>query len=846
MASNLRYKIILHVRTLKIWTILSISRIKSILNFNRLYKYHVKPTGNDFPQKLNDNELEKVACTIVAKNYLPMALVLRDSFKATNPEWDFKILLCDLFDSQTDIRDILSHCKNELIPISSLLDQLDFDLFDMAIKYNVIELNTAIKPFFLNSLFQKGYKKVVYFDPDILVLDKLDELDHLLDTNSIVLTPHITDPIPEDNKKPNDLDILKAGSFNLGFLGLKRSNDSQQFLLWWQERLSKYCFMQVNEGMHVDQNWVNFVPCFFDSVHVIRNKSYNVAYWNLHERQVSLDENTFYVGNDKLKFFHFSGFQIDDLGSISKHQSRHTLDNYPDLEELFKRYKNLLLRYQVYEFQDKKYSFNKLIPVNIKIPSHLRALYLSLPSSKKRSNYYSQCISLIDYANEKLFVKPDITRLEYEIYKSRNDVKMAFPDIENNLISREHFCHWIQSSGSKEYSMNKVFSNGNDNIRHITERPFGINFFGYFNNIFGVAEIARAVFTPLLYTGTPFLLCPVNTNYHYKLPEGFRDFNHMQKFFSAANPYSINLLMINADQIPNIWKHFGKENFSDTYNIACWFWEIEDFFPFPDAINLVDEIWGFSDFCCNIYKKFASKPVIKITYPFHQSWKTLIPSPEVRRIFDVPDSSVVFIFTFDFHSCFERKNPIGLIKAFLNAFPVGDEDVILIIKSIHAEKFLNEALELHEACKVDNRIRWINQSMTKEEIISLINACDCFVSLHRSEGFGIGLAEAMFLGKSTIATAYGGNIDFMNDENSLLVPYTMIPIEKEFGPYKRGYFWAEPDYNEASKIMKLLSRDKDLRMKIGTKASDDIKTQLNPNKTADEILRRISEINLKK
>jgi glycosyltransferase involved in cell wall biosynthesis len=792
---------------------------------------------------VSNKNSNKVACTIISKNYLPMAFVLGDSFKANNPDWEFKILLCDLFESQEDIQDCLSHSKHEIIPIFSLLNSIDFNLFDMILKYNVIELNTAIKPFFLNSLFLEGYEKVLYFDPDILITDKLFELDNLLDRFDIILTPHITEPIPEDGLKPKELDILLAGSFNLGFIGLKRSSDSQDLVTWWQKRLSEYCYMQVNKGMHVDQNWINFIPCFFDTVHILRSKSYNAAYWNLHERDLKLIGCNYFIDETKLKFFHFSGFQIDNFQSISKHQSRYTLKSRPDVANLFKMYNSLLLQYDAYLFNEKPYAFNSLFPTQEKISPVLRALYQHFPQKNLDENYLLKNISLLHYANEKVFSNPDVSRIWYEIYNQRTDVKTAIPDIENNKINRTQFCRWIQVSGIREHGLSKVFLEPGFESQLLENSRFGINFFGYFNNIFGVAEIGRAVISSLLNTGIALALHPIQSQDHNALSNESYELKKIGKFTCSTNHYSVNLLMVNADQIPHFMRHYGIEKFSNKYNIACWFWEIEGFFPFPESFELVDEIWGFSEFCCNIYKQFTNKPVKKITYPFQPNWGVLQDPLLLRKQLNISEKTVAFIFTFDFHSCFERKNPLGIIDAFTTAF-LNDEDASLIIKSIHAEKYPNDAKILEDACRKDKRIQWIDKAMTKEELISLMNACDCYVSLHRSEGFGIGLAEAMYLGKSTIATAYGGNMDFMYDDNSLLVPFVMTPITHEFGPYKIGCQWAAPDLEKAAVYMKLIYENTELRKQMGEKATNCIRTQLNPKKTAEEIQIRISEIDL--
>ncbi|MEM3846552.1 MAG: hypothetical protein QXU98_12730, partial [Candidatus Parvarchaeota archaeon] len=214
-------------------------------------------------QSSTDNRL--VACTIVSKNYLSQSLTLADSFKKHNPNWDFKILLCDMLEDKDDLNLMLLLNSKDLflIPIYELENYLDMPLLEeMLFKYNVLEINTAIKPFFLEYLLKKGYEKIIYLDPDILILDKFDEIDNLLDKYNIILTPHIRESFPNDGKSQTDLNILLAGIYNLGFIAVNSSEETRKFLKWWQLKLEDGCFVDIHNGMHVDQKWIDLTPIF--------------------------------------------------------------------------------------------------------------------------------------------------------------------------------------------------------------------------------------------------------------------------------------------------------------------------------------------------------------------------------------------------------------------------------------------------------------------------------------------------------------------------------------------------------------------------------------------------------
>ena len=208
-----------------------------------------------------------------------------------------------------------------------------------------MELNTAVKPFFIEYLFKRGnYSKVIYFDPDILILRGLGDLFDILNRYSIVLIPHITSPIPDDGKAQSEIEIMRAGCYNLGFIGLSNYERIKGFLNWWQDRLNKYCFSAPEVGLFVDQKWIDLVPCMYDGVYILKHPGYNVAYWNLHERKIQINNGEYFTNSDPLFFYHFSGIDINNLDMVSKYQNRFKLKDVKNLKGLFENYKDLLIK----------------------------------------------------------------------------------------------------------------------------------------------------------------------------------------------------------------------------------------------------------------------------------------------------------------------------------------------------------------------------------------------------------------------------------------------------------------------------------------------------------------------
>ena len=399
---------------------------------------------------------KNVVYTIVSKNYLPMAAVMIDSFLDHNPGWDCKILLCDNITSE-DEKKYISNIPAEIIPLLSLQDSCEVNLQELCFKYSVVELNTAVKPLFLEYLFSKGYSTVIYLDPDILIFHSFSGIEGLLEHYDIILTPHITTPLPEDGYTQTDHDILCSGAYNLGFLALKNSPEARRLIAWWQKKLENSCYSRVEEGLFTDQKWMDLAPSFCDNLLILKDKTYNVAFWNIHERRVERKGGPWLVNGEPIIFFHFSGIVINDLERISKHQNRYSLHNRPELADLFFTYRELLMDRGLEQFAGKKYWFGYLPGTDIEIPLFLRNFWQEIAEAGIHPYDPEHIPLIIQFANESVLWEPPISRLWMEIYQRRPDVQRAFPNIERSTESREAFINWLQLHGRYEYHLDEVF-----------------------------------------------------------------------------------------------------------------------------------------------------------------------------------------------------------------------------------------------------------------------------------------------------------------------------------------------------------------------------------------------------
>jgi hypothetical protein len=276
-------------------------------------------------------------CTIVARNYLPHARCLTESFLAHHPRGRVFVLLVD--SAAVDLASQLAE-RFTIVPIQALGVPR---LRELAAHYTVTELCTAVKPFFLAHLFgHLDVDTLCYVDPDVFFYHPMDDVFALLGEHDIVLIPHLLDFL-DDDYMPDELHILRCGAYNLGFLGLARCANVNRFLHWWQGKLSSLGGVRLEEGLFVDQRWIDLVPGLFSGVHVLRDVGCNVAYWNINHRHVTRVESQLMVNGAPLRFFHFSGFSVDDPDAISRHQTRFTLRQRPDLAPLFLAYRERLL-----------------------------------------------------------------------------------------------------------------------------------------------------------------------------------------------------------------------------------------------------------------------------------------------------------------------------------------------------------------------------------------------------------------------------------------------------------------------------------------------------------------------
>ena len=837
--------------------------------------------------------------TIVSKNYLHYAINLMNSVATYLPGARRVVALCD----RRDGLDLSAH-PFEVIELEALeIPHLDRLLY----QYTILELNTAIKPFLCDHLFSDpSIDKVIYFDPDIQLFSSGTPLLTALDRDEIILTPHLTRFL-DDDRHPSDLSIVQSGTYNLGFIALRRSEAAKQLLMWWQDKLMRDCVVDIPRGLFTDQKWIDLIPGIFERVRIERHPGWNVAYWNLKHRHIEEHDGTFIVNGEPLFFFHFSGYEVG-AANVSKHQNRFSLVDLPAAtQRLFDIYAHNIKSCGMAEFAVLPYAFATLrsgIPLSTIGRIALRR-DLSWEDSLPDFRTAAGEALIIDFLNEPVDREvPVITRLALACHTQRADLQAAFPDVLR--VNRAAFAEWFRLGARTDFQLDDVFITVAEPTRETLppatiptpaapsvknrlfrtvyrllwsirgrfrplvsrqtrqriskfllrqafetrsamtpvtpsnaaaaspqRHPFGVNLIGYVRAESGVGESSRATLRCLTAMDIPHSIVDFRVGNLSRMGE------NIDEGRQQGLRYAVNLFHINADQMDLAEEVLGEAYFAERYRIGFWAWELE---RFPEewvpAFNHLDEIWVPSTFCQRAIAAKSPVPVVCIPHSISPGGLEL----PARQQFGLRPSSVVFLAMADMFSVPERKNPFGAVEAFARAFNTGEIDAELVVKLSNADGQPENVVRMRELAAGCPGIHFIESYLDRKDLNALVASADCFVSLHRSEGFGLGIAEAMARGKAVVATGWSGNMDFMHPANSLIVSYDLVPLEKDYGPYRRGELWAEPNLDDAAAKMRQVATQPALRNGLGQRARADCQRFLSPEAIGRIVSERLSII----
>lgn len=362
--------------------------------------------------------------------------------------------------------------------------------------------------------------------------------------------------------------------------------------------------------------------------------------------------------------------------------------------------------------------------------------------------------------------------------------------------------------------------------------PMGINEYGMLRADNGLAQGAKLYARALISSGIPYTL--INMDFLEFLPQVDR---RLDQYISRKGKYAVNLIHINADQIEKACYDFPHRLFDDHYNIGVWLWELE---KIPDSwiekMDYFDEIWTPSCFVSNAVRKATDKPVVTIPYGIET------PTENIgRKEFGFRESEFLVLAMYDSNSYVTRKNPNGAVDAFLKAFGNGEKDAALVLKVSNGYP---EELEALKKRLESSGIRYylITERLSKPRLNALIACCDVFISMHRSEGFGLVIAEAMSLRVPVVATGWSSNVEFMPAECTCRVGYRMVPVGDAYQYKEETQMWADPDTDEAAEYLKMLKADPGKANKMAEEAQKYIQQEYSIQACGEKMAKRYAEI----
>ena len=779
--------------------------------------------------------------TICSANYLAYALTLAASVERSAPGARFKIVLADEPPAGLDLDPAV--IRGDTLGVGNY--------YDMAMRYGIVEFNTAIKPFAIEYFFDnRECDEVYYLDPDLYFFRPLTEVYTLFDQGAqMVLTPHITRPV-EDGRTPDDFTFLKTGVFNLGFAAFRHTPEVRAFLRWWARRMVEDCRVDLQNGIFVDQKYLDLAPAFVDRVAVLRHPGYNLAYWNLVQRKLEKAGGDYLVDGEALCFFHFSGVDPDHPERLSKHQGRFATSAAAGapVAELVERYVRALLDNGHKRFAAIPYAYGRLSDGESIMPE-MRLIYgrdrAAQPRSREQA--FAPDYDLYNRLSDRvpLDAETPVTVLMRELWLSREDLRRRF-----DLGTREGrvtYSDWFSVAPAKEHDAPKpVLEPAETTIAAerarqadpATKSPpparlhaYGATVFGFLRAASGVGEAGRRVVRALAETGLPLAAKSLS-------PKTYLDRETAaDPFIVHRSPYRYHLFAINADNTAWLPYLVSHRDWVGRYKIGIWNWELS---KLPEAFNcafeFVDEVWTPSTFITAAVAAATDKPVI--TIPYAVPIET--PDPRLdRRYFGLHPSALVVLAMMDFNSYRTRKNPLGAIDAFLAAF--GDSGEAQLAIKIHGgDAGDREALQTRIGGLTNVVV--IDKMLSRAEVVGLQQACDVYLSLHRSEGFGFNIAECMAQGKLVIATDYSGSRQFLDASCGAPVDHTLIPVGEGQYPYGEGQRWADPDLDQAASLLRRALDDPSWRTNLGARARERVARDLSPRAVGYLMRARIDEI----
>jgi glycosyltransferase involved in cell wall biosynthesis len=722
------------------------------------------------------------ACTIVRRRGLARARVLVSTFHEHHPGESFTVLVLDGAASIAGARILGLHevvgDEGELIAAANPPGALD----------------AAVLPYLLRMLANERPGPVVYLAPGLRVLCPIDELVRLLDDHEIAIVPRL---VAEHYSAARSMTGAPLGSvFSHRLLGLRPGPAAERLLSEWP----RYFTPAAGDDDGGVRAWFDGLPAIAENVGVLRDPRYGLDPRTLRDWSAASDGDALLIAGESARTFDFTDMDPEHPMRLFDGDAAARISFVPALARLAERHASELLAAGYADDARRPLGFVELGDGVRLSPAIRKLLVRALSTGVVTESPFTERgrRELYAYLNEpaERGRSLGLTRLHMQIWDDSRALQSAYPHVDGP--DGAGFAGWLHVYGPAEHGLAPPLLPPTpdlvwrDSDSHVQLSPplWGVNVAGFFNSELGIGEAARLLIAALDARGIPAL--PVQG----RLRPPSRQEAEFDCVGADAAAYPINIVCMNGDTIPIFAREAGRSFFEGRHTIALWWWEVGEIpVGWEDSFEHIDEVWVGSQHIYDAVSPSSPVPVVKVTMP------VLMPRVprRSRGELGLPEG-FLFLYVHDYQSIAARKNPVGVIEAFKRAFVPGS-GAKLVVKSINAGLRRDDHDRVLLAAADHPDIILIDAYVAAADKNAIIAACDCYVSLHRSEGFGLTLAEAMLLGKPVVATRYGGTLEFTDETNAYLVDWKPVEVGERAYPYPARALWAEPDLDHAATLM---------------------------------------------
>ena len=699
-------------------------------------------------------------------------------------------------------------------------------------------LTGALLGSLLHHLLEQSDDELIYLEPTLRVTGALDRLSEALATSEVALVCRPTALGARDLPAEGHT----KGIYSTRVLGVSPGPEARQLLEAWPHFLIPY---RGDEGLGNLTAWFESIPARVKRTAIVSDPAFYAEGDSLAgcTPAYSAPSGVVMTGGNRVSLVDFGAIDPDDpLALLAIREFNENERERAELAAFVEGHAQELRASITRELPRASPAYESFADGQV-LTDTLRSLVAAaVRDGRLTHNPFRESgrRELYEYLKEPASsgAEAGLTRVHMEIWRRRDDLRAAYPHLDGP--DGAGFAGWLCVHGPREEGLTPellppspdvAFRDADPNVQLQPQR-FGVNVVGFFNSELGVGEMARLLATGLDGASVPFL--PVKS----RLRPPSRAAEPFQTVAVDEAVFPLNIICINGDGVPVFAREVGRAFFRDRYNVALWWWEVG---PPPsswhEAYDFIDEVWVGTRYVYDLIAPTSPVPVVLMPMPL----RDISCSPSPRESLGLPGDGFVFLCLYDYHSVLKRKNPSAVIAAFRRAFD-GVDGVHLVLKTLNGDMRPDEHARVLMEAAGDSSIHVIDGYLSASTKNTLLAACDCYVSLHRAEGFGLTLAEAMLLEIPVIATRYGGNVDFMSERNSYLVDYSLVQVGEDAYPYSPDAWWAEPSIEHAASLMRRVFEQQEEARSRGSAARRDLLRDHSPANAGATIKRRLEMI----